>query len=748
MSTITLRKTILTQSLMQVLSRYSTSVLSASGLMLFATINSHAETPTVQQLDTIMLEANAKAHTAQVKFNGSLSGLSKQDLAYVPASISRVDAEQIEAQQAKVLGDVIQQDAAVGENYAPIGYYPNVVTRGFVLGQASSYFVNSQLVRGEQNVALENKQQVDILKGISAMQSGLSTSGGVIHYVTKRPEAQIGSLNLDVDEYGDNTVAVDVGDLFGAAQQFGFRVNLANQNLRPYVDNSNGSRQFGALALDWQVNPRSKLEFDLEAQKQQQASVPGYQLLDGKVPTGVSWERRLGEQSGVIPVTNRSLNSSLHYQYQFNDAWTGRLSAAHSQAVLDDYSSFAWGCYSEICDYSGLGNSFDKHGNYDIYNYRNPNDRYVTDQFKAALSGEFATGGIAHQLNLELTQTQKQHKKHAEVNQLLATGNIYSGVITPVIDPETEEAVKPITEVSGERYKALQTSQSAVMVVDQINWHPQWSSILGGTWLRLNEKAYTPEGAQARKTEMDKFLPQLALMYQPWEDTHVYASYSKGLTDGGMAPFYTENAFEVLAPMNSRQYEIGVKQQINDYLITAAVFDIKQDNQSLRYNADDSLSFVAQGKQQNYGLELGLQGKVTDALKINSSLAYTHARLVDIDTAELKGHQLQNVPSIRLNSFASYDVAAVNGLSVLGGWRYSGSKYANAAGTAKVSGYSVLDLGAAYRFQLSQHDATVRFNLDNVFNKQYWRDAGSFIGDDYLFLGTPRTAKLALNLKY
>ncbi len=748
MSTVLLRKTILTQSLMHLFHRSSSCILSASGLMLFGTMQSYADTPTVQQLDTIVVEANANAYTEVVKFNGSLSGLSKQDLAYVPASISRIDADQIEAQQAKVLGDVIQQDASVGENYAPIGYYPNVVTRGFVLGQGSSYFVNSQLIRGEQNVALENKQQVDILKGISAMQAGLSTPGGVIHYVTKRPEAQIGSLNLDVDEYGDNTVAVDVGDLFGAAQQFGFRVNLANQNLRPYVDNSNGSRQFGSLALDWQVNPRSKLEFDFEAQKQQQPSVPGYQLLDGKVPTGVSWERRLGEQSGVIPVTNRSLNSSLQYQYQFNDAWTARLSAAHSQAVLDDYSAFAWGCYSQVCDYEGLGNSFDKQGNYDIYNYRNPNDRYVSDQFKAALSGEFVTGGIAHQLNLELTQTQKQHKKHTEVNQLVATGNIYTGETTPVIDDDTGEWVIPITAVSGERYKALQSSQTAVMAVDQIRWHPQWSSILGGTWLRLNEKAYTPEGEQARKTEIDQFLPQLALMYQPWDNTHLYASYSKGLSDGGTAPFYTANAFEVLAPMHSRQYEIGVKQQINDYLITAAVFDIQQDHQGLRRNADHSLSFVEQGKQQNYGLELGVQGNVTDALKINSSVAYTHARLIEIDTAEFKGHQMQNVPSIRFSSSASYDVAAVNGLSVLGGLRYSSRKYANAAGTAKVSGYSVVDLGAAYRFKLSQHDATVRFNLDNVFNKQYWRDAGSFIGDDYLFLGAPRTAKLALNLKY
>lgn len=36
-------------------------------------------------------------------------------------------------------------------------------------------------------MALENKEQVEILKGISAIQSGISTPGGVVNYVTIRP---------------------------------------------------------------------------------------------------------------------------------------------------------------------------------------------------------------------------------------------------------------------------------------------------------------------------------------------------------------------------------------------------------------------------------------------------------------------------------------------------------------------------------------------------------------------------------
>ena len=33
-------------------------------------------------------------------------------------------------------------------------------------------------------------------------------------------------------------------------------------------------------------------------------------------------------------------------------------------------------------------------------------------------------------------------------------------------------------------------------------------------------------------------------------------------------------------------------------------------------------------------------------------------------------------------------------------------------------------------------------------NKKYWRDAGSFFGDDYLFLGTPRTAQFSWTVNF
>jgi iron complex outermembrane receptor protein len=680
------------------------------------------------QLATITVTAE-QAQDAYYQPQVNLTGFTQQTQAEIPASLTTVTAQLIADQHAKTLTDVVKNDAAVGDGYAPIGYYPNFMMRGFMLNAGSSYLLNGNLLRGQQNVALENKAQVEILKGISAIQSGMSTPGGVINYVTKRPE-NVHSLTVEGDSHGGNRVATDLGGLFGEKQQFGYRINLAKEEIHPYVDHADGQRVFGSLALDWKVSDRSKLEFDLESQRQRQRSVPGYQLLGGAtIPTDVSWDRLLGYQSWGKPVTNESLNAGLKYTYQFNDNWTGNLAASQSRVVVDDYSAFAY--------------TFDQNGHYDIYDFRSPNDSYLTNQFKTGLNGKFNTGTWQHSLNLELSQTYKRHAQYDAINDPVGSGNIY----------EDSPTYAPSDKNLGNHYKSLNSEQTALNLLDQIAFNAQWSILLGGKLLHLDENAYAADGSNIRETNLNRFLPQFAVMYQPWERTHVYASYAKGLSDGGQAPWYAfgnqdagiaGNAYETLAPVHSTQYELGIKQQWQAFLFTAALFDLKQDNQ---YTNLDNV-YVTDGEQHNLGLELGVQGRLSQNLEISSTMALIHSQLKGIDVAEYSGHQMQNVPKLRFASHISYAMPQVDGLRLLAGMQYSSDKYANKTGTVKVPSFTVFDIGSAYNFRAYGYDNTLRLNIDNVFNKKYWRDAGSFFGDDYLFLGAPCSAQFSWTVNF
>ncbi|MDH2477458.1 TonB-dependent siderophore receptor [Acinetobacter baumannii] len=695
----------------------------------------YANEAEVSQLPTITVNATQNSDALYTSKKVSLSGFQTGDVKKVPASITTITSERIADQHAKTLTDVIKNDSSLGDGYAAIGYYPNFVARGFALDLGSSYLINGHTIRGEQNVALENKEQVEILKGISAIQSGMSTPGGVINYVTKRP-ADVKNITVDANSEGGYTLATDVGGFVN--DSFGYRINLAHESIHPNVDHANGKREFGSVALDWKINERSKLLFDIEAQHQSQRSVPGYQLLDGQeVPTNVDQDRLLGYQSWSKPVVNNSVNASLKYQYAFNDQWNGSLSASQSRVVIDDYIVFPYGSY-----YSS-GNEFavfDKDGNYDLYDYRSPDDTRITNQFAARLNGQFSTGNIEHHVTFELQNTRKNLKRYDPSNQLIENeiGNIY------VDKPDFQMP----TEKLGNRFKALESKQTAFTISDRVQFNDQWSTLLGGKLIHLDEQAYNSDGQQSRDTDLNKFLPQLALMYSPISTTNLYASYAKGLSDGGEAPWFANNTLEVLSPKNSEQYEVGVKQQIRNFLVTAAIFDLKQDNQYSKVNADRTFDFVEQGEQHNQGIELGLTGALTDTLDVSSGVTYTKSRLVDIDTDNYKGHQTQNVPKVRATAQLSYKVPSVEGLRLLSGMQYSSSKYANKEGTAKVGGYSVFNIGAAYKTNFAGHDTTFRFNIDNLFNKKYWRDVGAFMGDDYLFLGNPRTAQFSTTFSF
>lgn len=696
----------------------------SSVLVLCPTLYAHAAQD-VQQLQPIVVNSDTANTTKYATNSTELTGFSGLQLQQTPASLSSITAGIIADQHAKILTDVVKNDASVGDGYAAIGYYPNFMVRGFSLDTASSYLINNNVVRGEQNIALENKERVEILKGISAIQSGMSTPAGVVNYVTKRPK-DIKTITLDLDQYGDRTVSTDLGGFFGSVDQLGYRLNLAQERLHPYVEQSKGERYFGSLALDWKINDQSSLAFNIESQRQQQRSVPGYQLLDGQiVPQNIDWSKLLGYQSWSKPVTNKSLNTDLTYYYQWSEHWKSSLTASRSKVVMDDYSAFPYGFYAN--------------GDYDVYDYRSPKDTYVTNQVKAQLEGEFTTGVINHHTVFAVSDLGKSRTRYKGINEYVGTANIYQN------NTDFEPSAK--TNL-GARYKSLDSKQLSLLASDLIDLNSQWSVLLSGRWIHLDEQAYKAKGL-VRSTKLDQFLPQGAIIYKPSSTTTLYASYAKGLSDGGTAPWYTNNDGVTLAPRHATQYELGLKQQLNQALFSLSIFDLKQDNQYSKANTDGSLDFVQEGKQHNRGVEVSVSGQLFERLDLSTSMSYTKARLQNVSDVSYQNHQIQNVPTWRFATYLSYTLPVFDDrLRMLAGMQNSATKYANRAGTVKVAGYSVFNVGAAYTAKPFGYDTDIRLNVNNVFNKQYWRDVGGFMGDDYMFLGNPRTTQLSVTLHF
>ncbi|MFT0867496.1 TonB-dependent siderophore receptor [Pseudomonas sp. CAM1A] len=668
-------------------------------------------------------DSGYQAREAQV------GGLHSAPLLDTPASVSVFSRQLLDDRQVRKLSEVLQSDASVGESYAPIGYYENFNVRGFELNAASSYRVNGQTIAGEQNVALENKQQVELLKGLSGLQSGVSEPGGLVNYVTKRPE-DVRSISVSSNEQGERYLATDLGGWLGAERQLGLRVNLAHEDIRSYVDHADGKRDFASLAFDWHINPNAVLELDAEYQHREQYSVPGYQLLGGnQLPHGVDPKDHLAWQSWAKPVQNDSRNLGGRFRYQFNDNWNGTLSASRSKVVIDDYSAFAWG--------SSEGSYFGSNGDYDIYDFRSPDDTRRIDEAQATLDGRFEALGVGHELTVGTSAQRRTLDQRPGYNEWRGTGNIHTGA------PAVEPSDKPI----GESERRLDSRQYGLFFSDRITFNDNWQTVIGAREVRLDEKTWDQYGVAGRHTRQYQLLPNAALIYKPQPDTTLYASYAKGLSSGGTAPWYASNAFEILAPTLSRQLEVGIKRDWQGMSFSAALFQIRQAYQYARPDDSPAPTYVQSGQQKNTGLELGASGWVTSNLQIQASAAAIRARVQNSDTAAYEGHQAINVPRLRAALQADYALP-VPGLALLGGARYSASKYASQAGNVEVGGYTVFDIGSRYRTNIGGYDTVLRLTVDNVFDKRYWRDVGDYLGDNYLFQGAPRTARLSASVSF
>jgi len=694
----------------------------------------HAQEATLDTVTVVGQETN----DYQAK-KAAVAGFDNAPLLDTPASVAVITEARLKDQQARLLSEVLKNDASVGDSYAPVGYYENFVIRGFALNPASSYKINGRTITGEQNVALENKQQVEVLKGLSGLQSGVSEPGGLVNYVSKRPE-NVRSVTVSTNEQGERYLATDVGGWLGTEQQVGVRVNLAHEDIRSYVDHADGKRDFASLALDWNISPNALLQLNAEYQDREQRSVPGYQLLGGtEVPHHVSPKDLLAYQSWSNPVGIRSLNLDGLFEYRFNDAWKASFSASRSRVVIDDYSTFAWGCYGAAsCANTAVPNHFSAEGDYDIADYRSPDDTRRNEEAQAAFNGQFDTGFLKHDLTFGTTAFRRLVDRRTSVNEYIGEGNIY----------EPSPVLEPYDGPLGHTYRRLDSRQYGLFASDRISFNEQWQTLLGGRQVRLDEETYNQAGATTRHTQRSVFLPQVALIYKPRPDTSLYASYSKGLSLGGEAAWFSSNAEEVLPPTTSRQLEVGIKRDFQRLSLTAALFQISQDLQYNRPNDDGTTTFVQQGTQKNVGIELSANGHVTSDLQLSASVAAIRARVSGSGTDDYDGHQAINVPKLRASLHGDYSIPGIPGLALLGGVQYSASKYANRQATVKVDDYAVFDVGSRYTTKVGDYDTVLRLTVDNLFDKRYWRDVGESAGDGYLFLGAPRTARLSATVNF
>lgn len=141
------------------------------------------------------------------------------------------------------------------------------------------------------------------------------------------------------------------------------------------------------------------------------------------------------------------------------------------------------------------------------------------------------------------------------------------------------------------------------------------------------------------------------------------------------------------------------------------------------------------------GIEFTAFGKATDELTLTGGLTLLDAKVKkQKQTPEFEGNEPTGVAEKVAKLRAEYELPALRSLSFSTGISYTGSQYVDQLNTDRLPGYTLLDVGARYAFDVSLHAVTLRLDVNNVADKAYWSQDGT--------LGDPRTVLLSASFDF
>lgn len=667
-------------------------------------------------------------------------------LAKTPQSVSVLTADLLTLSAAQTLSNVLKLDASLSDSYNTTGYIESMSVRGFLLDQSANFSRNGLAVSNYGFIALENKERIEVLKGVAGLQSGVSAPGGLVNYVTKVPlKEAFTSATLALDGNGGSKAHLDTSSVLGGV---GLRLNLVDEQLHSQFDHANGVRQLVSLALATALNQATSVSADLEYQRKSQPSVPGLGLLDTNgdgvgetLPMPINPRLNLNNQTWSLPFQASSTSVQVALNHRLNPDWNARVAVSTQTTRINDRIAFPDGCSSAATYvYPGLcGN-----GDVDVYDYRSEGETRGLSSWDAHLDGKFKALGLGHAARFGLSGRSAYADLPAmQAYNWVGTSNIYAPVALPA-DPSLTVLNTNSRERAMEGYATLTS-----------NWSQRVQSFMGLRASRLSRSSALSDGTQAVSYEQTVSTPWAALAWSPSASTMLYASWGQGVELQAVPnrPQDFANYGQALPALKSEQTEVGLKWQANArLLLTAAMFSIdKPYADDLPGSGPGALpERVAGGKTARHrGFELTTSGRVGPALSLQASLMALDATYTQALDPSLVGQRVTNVPRLKSSLFADYKIAALPGLAVNALATFESSKTATADGSVELPSAWQLDAGLAYTQRSAGKSTLWRLNVENLTNRNYWREAPTTDwGGIYLFPATPRTLRLSVTLDF
>lgn len=664
------------------------------------------------ELQAIVLQGSGGVITADGYVGLSSATGTKTDtpLQETPQSMSTVTEAQIKDRNPQSLTDAIAYTpGARTDAYGTDPRYDSFFVRGFNVTNTGVFRDNlRQPVAGYGYFLTEpyGIEGISVLRGPSSALYGATGAGGLYNVISKRPteetlrevETQIGT---DSRYQGQFDFSGPVADNDALLYRLTGVVRSAGTDF-DYVDDD---VSFIAPALTWKPDEDTKLTLLGEYSRSKTGGNPAY--YNDVVGHVSQWEA--GD-----PSFNELDHSMGRFGWEFEHAFSENLKFRQNArwSTQDISSKYAYA-------YSGTAHAADPtlidRG---IGREEQRLNAFVIDN---QLEATFDTGQFEHTVvgGVDFTWVDYTSSSGgASIDPLDTTNPNYGAPI----------ATPPLTARTDQRQL-----QTGIYIQDQLRYDAM-TLTFGGRydWVSTDTDStdLTSGTTSSLKQEDGEFSGRIGVTYEtPWSIVP-YASYSTAFSPNVGWNSTTGAPFD---PTTSTQKEIGVKYLVPDanMVVTAALFDIEQDN-GLFYEVISGVNTqVQRGRLRSRGMEIEAIASLDNGVSLAGSYTYTNLKILE-GSSDTVGNYVSSVPMNMASLWVKYEMpenTAFSGLSVGAGARYQGKSYGNDQNTLTNNARVLFDASLSFDFAALDpryKGLTLQVNAKNLFDRRDTTCTGNY----------------------
>jgi len=653
---------------------------------------------------------------------GSRLGLTRLQ---TPASVEVISAETIsERGQQNILDAVTQNATGFTASPAPGNGGVSFNTRGFTgLGSVMTLYDGTQLYIGAGTVTFPfdtwSTERIEVLRGPASVLYGAGAVGGAINVVSKLPSwVPRNQAEISLDSNMTRRIAVDSGG--PVSKDVAYRITATGNMSDGWVDRDNTSNV--ALHAVVQIKQTEDITWTLSTDygDRNPSRYFGTPLINGRIDDALRFK-------------NYNVSDShIRYQDSWNQVQTAwqiadgislqnTLYYLNSKRHWKDVESYAYNPVTGLINRSSYIEIF-----HDQQQVGNRMDAKFSGHV-FGMANEFLAGFDVNSINFTHTNN-SPYGGASSVNPFSFVPGVFNS---------------PNATVPG--FGSV-TNQYALFAENRLSVTEQLSLIAG---VRQDEPTITrtdyvtPAGSFEKSFSSTTW--RAGAVYTPIKDLAFYGQYATAVDPvGGLISLSSANKNFDLA--TGRQIEIGVKQSFwggrGEW--TLAGYEIVKNNLLARDPNIPSLT-VQVGQQSSRGVEASVGFLLDYGWRIDANTALLRAKYDDFVQAvgggsvNYAGNVPVNVPQTVSNIWATWAFAP--NWSANAGIQIVGKTFADNANTVTRPAYSVVNAGVQWK---PDPNTTVSFRVYNLFDEVYTTSGGT----TQWLLGMPRTAQLAVNVKF